>query len=75
MVVVTPSEITADNLREYRKAAGLTQAAVGAILGVDKEIICRIETGVRALQTAESLVLSAALLGREIPQILGPQAV
>ncbi len=75
MVIERPTEITADNLREFRKAAGLTQSAVGAIVGLDKEIVCRIETGVRPLQTAESLVLSAALLGREIPHIGESQAV
>jgi transcriptional regulator with XRE-family HTH domain len=69
MVIDRPSEITAENLRECRKAAGLTQAGVGNLIGLEKEVVCRIETGVRPLQTAEAMVLSAALLGREIPKI------
>jgi DNA-binding XRE family transcriptional regulator len=70
-----PQKITADNLRKIRTDAGMTQAEVGAILGVNKEVICKIETGSRTLTTAESMVLSAALLGRKIPQLEGLQAV
>jgi transcriptional regulator with XRE-family HTH domain len=64
--VFSKVSVAADNLREIRRECGLTQEAVGKILGLQKEQISRIETGSRALSLAEKIVLEAALLGRPI---------
>ena len=69
MVTEIPLQVTAENLRELRKDARLTQTECGALVGVDKFAICRVETGQRPLTVAESLVLSAALLGHPVPMI------
>lgn len=64
-----PVSVDAENLREIRAARGLTQEAIGGILGLQKEQVSRIETGGRALSHAEKMVLDAALLGRPVPPV------
>jgi transcriptional regulator with XRE-family HTH domain len=74
MSVAIPSpmsvSVTAESLRDLRKARGLTQAAVAELIGIPKEQVCRIETGQRGLTHAEKLVLEAALLGLPVPAII-----
>lgn len=66
-----PVSVLPENLREIRSRFKLTQEAVGKLLGIQKEQVSRIETGSRGLTQAEQMVLEAALLGRQIPQIQG----
>jgi len=61
--------VTAETLKDLRKARGLTQAAVAELIGIPKEQVCRIETMQRGLSYAEKLVLEASLLGHPVPKI------
>ncbi len=50
-------------LREYRKANGLTQAALAELLQIDQTYISLIERGRRQIRDADSLLRIALLLG------------
>ena len=57
-------EITATNLREFRRVGGFTQTDIARMLGVDNTAISCIEKGNRQLAHAEKLVLECYLLGK-----------
>jgi transcriptional regulator with XRE-family HTH domain len=61
-------EITADNLREHRRALGFTQVQVAELLGVEKTAVSTIENGNRLLSHAEKLVLECYFFGR-VPKL------
>lgn len=57
--------VTKDQFRAARQAAGLTQAAAGALLGVTQVTVARWETGVHPIPKAAGMVmLQAAKAGR-----------
>jgi transcriptional regulator with XRE-family HTH domain len=53
--------VTPLNLRELRKAAGLRQEDLAAILGVKGSQISRLESGKRRMSRAESVLLESHL--------------
>ncbi len=57
--------MTPDQFRAARQAAGLTQAAAGALLGVTQVTVARWETGVHPIPKAAGMVIQqAAKAGR-----------
>ena len=54
-----------DRLREARKAAGMTQEAVAAALGVKQKYVSKIETGERRIDPVELQEL-AELYGKPL---------
>ena len=60
--------VESHTLRELRLEMGLTQTEIGQMIGISKEQVCRIESGDRNLSRSEQLVLSAALLGKPVPE-------
>lgn len=52
------TEVTAKNLKELRKERGLKQEAIADVLGLEKHHISKIETGNRALSSAEASLLN-----------------
>lgn len=66
--------ITSENLRKHRLAAGLTQAAVAGLIGIDPTAVSCIENRTRSLSHAEKTVLEFHLFGR-VPQRIVEDAV
>ncbi|WP_062908503.1 helix-turn-helix domain-containing protein [Mycobacterium avium] len=61
------------NIRRFRQARGLPQAALGEPLGLNQQAIAKIENGTRAVKLAEAAVI-ARTLGVELDDIAaGPE--
>jgi len=60
MTDLTQTQIDANKLKEARERKGLTQAEVGAAVGVQKAAISKIECGI-GLPSAETLARLCAL--------------
>jgi HTH-type transcriptional regulator/antitoxin HipB len=58
--IQTPAQL-ADHLRSLRKARGLTQAALGELVGLDQTRIAKIERNPRLVSVAQLMQLLAAL--------------
>lgn len=56
----TPAQL-ADHLRSFRKARGLTQAALGALVGLDQTRIAKIERDPQRVSVGQLLKLLAVL--------------
>jgi HTH-type transcriptional regulator/antitoxin HipB len=56
----TPAQLS-DHLRSFRKARGLTQAALGALCGLDQTRIAKIERGPKRVSVGQLLQLLAVL--------------
>jgi HTH-type transcriptional regulator/antitoxin HipB len=56
----TPAQLS-NQLRSFRKARGLTQAALGALTGLDQTRIAKIERDPRLISVGQLLKLLAAL--------------
>lgn len=59
-------DLTGSDLREWRRAEGLTQAELGAMIGLDKYAITTMETGRRNISPAEQRLLRLLIRG-EMP--------
>jgi transcriptional regulator with XRE-family HTH domain len=62
--------VTANQISRYRKAAGLSQEALGALLGLTKFQVSRLENGETAL-SVETAFRMAQVLGTTIEQLVG----
>jgi len=62
-MVATVSEITAQDLIDYRADEGLTQAELGSFVGLDKTAIAKIESGRRRITNAESRLFQLLIHG------------
>jgi HTH-type transcriptional regulator/antitoxin HipB len=60
LILQTPSQLAA-HLRSLRKARGLTQAALGALVGLDQTRIAKIERDPRLVSIGQLMRLFAAL--------------
>ena len=56
----TPAQLS-NHLRSFRKARGLTQAAVGALIGLDQTRIAKIERDPKRVSVGQLLQLLAVL--------------
>jgi HTH-type transcriptional regulator/antitoxin HipB len=56
----TPAQLT-DHLRSFRKARGLTQAALGRLVGLDQTRIAKIERDPQVVSLAQLMKLLSAL--------------
>jgi transcriptional regulator with XRE-family HTH domain len=56
-----------DELREGRLTAGLTQAEVGAVVGISRSQVSRIERGLLPGVAYVTLVLMSATVGLDLP--------
>ena len=56
----TPAQL-ADHLRSFRKARGLTQAALGALVGLDQTRIAKIERDPQRVSVGQLLKLLGVL--------------
>ena len=63
------SEIRADNLKRLRKTRRLLQEDIAEIIGVRREAVSKIETGLRELSISERRLLEWFFFGKE-PQTL-----
>lgn len=61
-------EITSMNLKKFRMEAGLTQADLGVLLGLEKYHISHIEAGRRQISAAEMKLLRLYFFG-ELPEL------
>ncbi len=61
-------EITSTNLKKFRMEAGLTQADLGVLLGLEKYHISHIEAGRRQISAAEMKLLRLYFFG-ELPEL------
>jgi HTH-type transcriptional regulator/antitoxin HipB len=59
-VLRTPAQL-ADHLRSFRKARGLTQAALGELVGLDQTRIAKIERDPRVVSVRQLMKILAAL--------------
>lgn len=59
-------DITADEMKAWRKAEGLTQEEFGKMLGWEKVMVSKIETGRRGISEAEQRLLKLLIRG-EMP--------
>jgi transcriptional regulator with XRE-family HTH domain len=59
-------DLTPADLRKWRKEEGLTQEALGSMLGWDKIVVTNIETRRRAISPAEQRLLKLLIKG-EMP--------
>lgn len=59
------SEITAQKLKEYRKARKLTQAEFGKLCGLGKNVIHEIESGKRDIKTSKQILFNSIMYGKE----------
>ena len=67
------NDITAEHLKEWRKAEGLTQTALGEMIGLDKYAITTIETGRRKISDPEQRLLKLLIYGEPpFPSARGP---
>ena len=71
----TPSQL-ADHLRSFRKARGLTQAALGELVGLDQTRVAKIENDPSRVSVAQLMKLLSALRVRVLlePQDARPPA-
>jgi HTH-type transcriptional regulator / antitoxin HipB len=71
----TPGQLS-DHLRSFRKARGLTQAALGQLVGLDQTRIAKIERDPRLVSVGQLLKLLAVLHVRVLLQPVSdkPQA-
>ena len=71
----TPAQLS-NHLRSFRKACGLTQAALGQLLGLDQTRIAKIERDPRLVSVGQLLKLLAVLYVRVLLQPVSdkPQA-
>jgi len=71
----TPGQLS-DHLRSFRKARGLTQAALGRLVGLDQTRIAKIERDPRLVSVGQLLKLLAVLHVRVLLQPVSdkPQA-
>jgi HTH-type transcriptional regulator / antitoxin HipB len=63
----TPAQL-ADHLRSFRKARGLTQAALGELVGLDQTRIAKIERDPRVVSLQQLMKILAALRVRVLLQ-------
>jgi HTH-type transcriptional regulator/antitoxin HipB len=63
----TPNQL-ADHLRSFRKARGLTQAALGDLVGLDQTRIAKIESDPRRVSLGQLMKLFAVLRVRVLLQ-------
>jgi len=63
----TPAQL-ADHLRSFRKARGLTQAALGNLVGLDQTRIAKIERDPRTVSFGQLMRLLSALHVRVLLQ-------
>ena len=63
----TPNQL-ADHLRSFRKARGLTQAALGDLVGLDQTRIAKIERDPRRVSLGQLMKLFAVLRVRVLLQ-------
>jgi HTH-type transcriptional regulator/antitoxin HipB len=63
----TPAQL-ADHLRAFRKARGLTQAALGNLVGLDQTRIAKIERDPRTVSFGQLMQLLSALQVRILLQ-------
>lgn len=66
----TPAQL-ADHLRSFRKARGLTQAALGALTGLDQTRIAKIERDPERVSVGQLLKLLAVLRVRVLLEPAG----
>jgi HTH-type transcriptional regulator/antitoxin HipB len=71
----TPAQLS-NHLRSFRKARGLTQAALGQLVGLDQTRIAKIERDPRLVSVGQLLKLLAVLYVRVLLQPVSdkPQA-
>ncbi len=67
----TPAQL-ADHLRSFRKARGLTQSALGKLVGLDQTRIAKIERDPRVVSLGQLLKLLSALQVRVLLQRSNP---
>lgn len=60
------NDITAEEMKAWRKAEGLTQEEFGKMLGWEKVMVAKIETGRRGISEAEQRLLKLLIRG-EMP--------
>ena len=63
----TPAQLS-NHLRSFRKACGLTQAALGQLVGLDQTRIAKIERDPRLVSVGQLLKLLAVLYVRVLLQ-------
>ncbi|HLY52338.1 MAG TPA: helix-turn-helix domain-containing protein [Steroidobacteraceae bacterium] len=68
----TPAQL-ADHLRSFRKARGLTQAALGALTGLDQTRIAKIERDPQRVSVGQLLKLLAVLRIRVLLEAAGDE--
>lgn len=73
LVLQTPGQL-ASHLRSFRKARGLTQAALGALAGLDQTRIAKIERDPRRVSVGQLLQLLAVLRVRVLLESFGDKA-
>ena len=66
----TPAQL-ADHLRSFRKARGLTQAALGQLTGLDQTRIAKIERAPQRVSVGQLLKLLAVLRVRVLLELAG----
>jgi HTH-type transcriptional regulator / antitoxin HipB len=66
----TPNQLT-DHLRSFRKARGLTQAALGDLVGLDQTRIAKIERDPRLVSLGQLMKLLSVLRVRVLLQPVG----
>ncbi len=66
---MTPEERLAGHIMRERRAAGLTQAELGALCGMPQPTMQKLETGKRPIRYNEA-VLIASLLGLQLDDML-----
>ena len=67
----TPQQL-ADHLRSFRKARGLTQTALGRLVGLDQTRIAKIERDPRVVSLAQLMKLLSVLEVRILLQPFDP---
>ncbi len=67
LILQTPAQLTS-HLRSFRKARGLTQAALGQLLGLDQTRVAKIERDPSRVSVGQLLQLLAVLHVRVLLQ-------
>jgi HTH-type transcriptional regulator / antitoxin HipB len=70
--IQTPAQLS-DHLRSFRRARGLTQAALGALVGLEQTRIAKIERAPRVVNVGQLMQILAALRVRVLLQPLDEQ--
>jgi HTH-type transcriptional regulator/antitoxin HipB len=70
--IQTPAQLSA-HLRSLRRARGLTQAGLGALVGLDQTRIAKIERNPRLVNVGQLMQILAALRVRVLLQPLDEQ--